>query len=79
MDIQDLLIIYLDAYHTVFALIALWMLANKNIEYWVVRFMVDIVYTYVCIKKGLLVISLQHIIYLFMNIFGYIKWNKDLN
>ena len=63
-----------DAVHTVFCIIAQWMLARKKLECWYLWVALDFYYTGVCIQTGLYLFAAQHVLYIALGIYGYYSW-----
>ena len=69
---------YLDAFTTVFAIIATYMVVQKQIENWLIWIVVDSVAAGMYFYKELYFTSLLFIIYTIVAVFGYFKWKKLL-
>jgi nicotinamide mononucleotide transporter len=67
---------YLDAFTTVFAIIATYMVVKKYIENWLIWIVVDLVASGMYFYKDLYFTSLLFLIYTLIAIFGYFKWKK---
>lgn len=69
---------YLDAFTTVFAIIATWMVIKKYIENWLIWIIVDLIAMGMYFYKGLILTSFLFGIYTVIASFGYFKWKKQL-
>lgn len=69
---------YLDAFTTVFAIIATFMVVQKQIENWLIWIVVDCVAAGMYFHKELYFTSLLFVIYTIVAVFGYLKWKKLL-
>lgn len=67
---------YLDAFTTVFAIIATYMVIKKYIENWLIWIVVDLVASGMYFYKELYFTSFLFLIYTLIAIFGYFKWKK---
>ena len=67
---------YWDAGTTVFSLIATYLTILRTKESWLYWFVIDIVYVFLYGGRGGYLFALLFIIYVFMSLAGYYKWNK---
>lgn len=67
---------FMDAFTTVFALIATWMQARKKIENWLFFIVIDMVSGVMYFYKELYLTSLLFIIYIFLATFAFIVWHQ---
>ncbi|MBR4119792.1 MAG: nicotinamide mononucleotide transporter [Bacteroidales bacterium] len=67
---------WLDSFTTSVSIIAMWMLARKYVEQWLVWIVVDVVSVGLYIYKDLYYTSALYALYAVIAIFGYIKWKK---
>lgn len=67
---------WMDSFTTALSIIAMWMLAHKYLEQWIVWIVVDIASAGLYIYKALYLTSALYILYAIIAIFGYIKWEK---
>ena len=72
---------YFDAFTTVFAIIATYMVVKRQIENWLIWIVVDAVAAGMYFYKELYFTTLLFIVYTLVAVFGYLKWKKllDLN
>ncbi|KAA3652902.1 MAG: nicotinamide riboside transporter PnuC [Bacteroidetes bacterium] len=70
---------YLDAFTTVFGIIATILVIQRKIENWLIWIAVDIVAISMYFYKGLQLTALLFLIYTIIAISGYISWKKQLN
>lgn len=64
----------LDAFTTALSVVAMWMMARKYAEQWLVWLVVDIVSTGLYIYKGLILYPILYAAYSVIAILGYRKW-----
>lgn len=70
---------YLDAFTTVFGIIATLLVIQRKIENWLIWIVVDIVAIGMYFYKGLELTSLLFLIYTIIAISGYFTWKKQIN
>lgn len=69
---------YLDAFTTVFSIIATYYVVKKHIENWLIWVVVDLVACYMYYYKELHLTSCLFFVYTVIALFGYFKWKKLL-
>jgi nicotinamide mononucleotide transporter len=69
---------FFDALTTVMSVIATVLLAKRILEHWVLWMLVDMISIILYLKKGILFISLEYVIFLGLASFGLIAWTKTL-
>ena len=67
---------YGDSFTTTLSILAMWMLAHKYIEQWLLWIVVNVVSTGLYFWKGLDTTAVLFVVYSIIPIFGYIKWKK---
>jgi len=67
-----------DSITTTLSIVAMWLLARKNIEHWLVWVAVNVLSTALYIWKGLYPTSVLYGVYIVISIFGYINWKKKM-
>ena len=67
---------YADSFTTSISIIAMWMLAHKYIEQWLLWIVVNIVSIGLYSYKELDITALLFIVYTIVPFFGYFKWRK---
>lgn len=67
---------YGDSFTTTLSILAMWMLAHKYIEQWLLWIVVNIVSTALYFWKGLDTTAVLFIVYSIIPVFGYMKWKK---
>ena len=65
-----------DAFVNALSIVALWALAKKYIEQWLIWIVVDVVFTILAFHKGLIFKPSLYALYVIIAIFGYRKWLK---
>ena len=58
---------------------AMWFMARRKIEHWILWIIGDIISVPLYIYKGLFFTSIQYLIFTFVAILGFITWLKELN
>lgn len=69
-------VVYGDTFITTFSIIAMWMLAQRYVEQWLLLIVVNIVSIYIYINQNLYPTSFMYMIYSIVSVFGYIRWKK---
>ena len=67
---------YGDALTTALSIVAMWMLAKKFAEQWIVWFVVNVISAGLCFRMELYPTSILYMIYAVVSIFGYLKWRR---
>lgn len=67
-----------DAFTTALSIVAMWMLAQKYLEQWLLWIVVNTVSTILYFWKGLYPTGVLFIVYVMVAILGYIKWRKEM-
>ncbi|MCQ2975843.1 MAG: nicotinamide riboside transporter PnuC [Bacteroidales bacterium] len=65
-----------DSLTTALSIVALWMLAKKHAEQWIVWFIVDLISSGLYFYKGIYFTSTLYLLYSIVAIYGYKKWCK---
>ena len=67
---------WLDSFTTSVSIIAMWLLARKYVEQWLVWIIVDVVCVGLYIYKDLYFTSALYALYAIIAVFGYFKWRS---
>lgn len=67
---------WLDSFTTALSFVAMWMLAYKYLEQWLVWLVVDVVSCGLYIYKGLDFTAVLYGLYAVIAFFGYLKWKR---
>ncbi|WP_421892804.1 nicotinamide riboside transporter PnuC [Marinoscillum sp.] len=67
-----------DAVTTSFALVGMWLMAEKKIENWIAWIITDIISIPLYLYKGLPFTALQFLIFTVLATWGYFSWRKTL-
>lgn len=67
-----------DAFTTALSIIAMWMLARKYIEQWIVWILADAGCAALYLYKGLWFTAGLYLLYAIIAVFGYINWKRKL-
>jgi len=76
--ISDASLPYIDAFTTVFAILATWMIVKRHAESWLIWIVVDSIAAAMYFYKGLFLTSLLFIFYTVISILGYQKWKRQV-
>lgn len=68
---------YLDAFTTIFSLMATFMVAQKVLENWIYWIIIDAFSVYLFASRELYMTSVLFILYTLIAIFGYFSWKKQ--
>lgn len=63
-----------DSFTTALSIVALWMLARKYVEQWLVWIVVDVICSGLYLYKGLYLTGALFALYSVIAVFGYLKW-----
>lgn len=66
----------IDAFTTAASIVAMWLMARKWAQQWLVWFVVDIISSGLYFYKGIPFYGVLYCIYTVIAVFGYIKWIK---
>ena len=69
-------VIYGDALTTALSIVAMWMLAHKYAEQWLVWLVVNVISAGLYFLRGLYPTCILFIIYAIVSVFGYLKWKE---
>ena len=69
----------IDTFTTSLFFVAMWLMARRKIEHWIIWIVGDIISIPLYIYKGLALTSIQYLIFTLIAIFGYIQWKKVYN
>ena len=67
---------FLDAFTTIFSLIATYMITKKVLENWFYWIVIDLVATFLYVNRGLELSGLLYILYTIIAFYGYFNWKK---
>lgn len=70
---------YLDAFTTVFSILATILLVRKKLENWVYWILTDGLYVYLYASRGAWLFALQMAIYTGLAVYGYFSWKKQMS
>jgi nicotinamide mononucleotide transporter len=65
-----------DAFTTALGIVAMWLLAHKYMEQWLLWVAVNAVSTGLYFQRGLYPTAVLFLIYAAVSVFGYLKWRK---
>ena len=67
-----------DAFTTAVSIVAMWMLAQKYLEQWLLWIVVNIVSTILYFWKGLYPTGVLFIVYIVVAVLGYFRWKREM-
>ena len=67
-----------DAFTTAVSIVAMWMLAQKYLEQWLLWIVVNVVSTALYFWKGLYPTGVLFIVYVVVAVLGYFRWKKEM-
>jgi len=67
-----------EAISTVLSIVAMWLLAHKYVEQWILWIIVNLFYTILNIQIGLYFTAILFGIYTIVATLGYLKWRKEM-
>ena len=67
-----------DAFTTAASIVAMWMLAQKYLEQWLLWIVVNVVSTALYFWKGLYPTGMLFIVYVVVAVLGYFRWKKEM-
>ena len=67
-----------DAFTTALSIVAMWMLAQKYLEQWLLWIVINIVSTILYFWKGLYPTGILFIVYVIVAVMGYFRWKKEM-
>jgi len=70
---------YTDSFVMILSIIATILLAKKKIENWYLWIIVDLVCVALYLKKGVIFLSIEYIIFLGLAVYGFFQWRKKLS
>ena len=69
---------WLDGISSALTIVAMWMLAQKYLEQWLLWIVVNIVSTILYFWKGLYPTGILFIVYVIVAVLGYFRWKKEM-
>ncbi|MCR4964092.1 MAG: nicotinamide riboside transporter PnuC [Bacteroidales bacterium] len=69
---------YGDAFTTSLSIVAMYMLAKKYLEQWLLWIVINVVSTALYLWKGLYPTAILFTVYIIVAIMGYFKWRRDM-
>jgi nicotinamide mononucleotide transporter len=69
---------YVDAFATSFSLAAQWMQARKHLENWLVWIVVDLVYVWMVVARGLDLTAALYTVFIGLAVLGFRDWSRSM-
>lgn len=70
---------YIDVFTSGIFFTAMWYMANKKLENWILWIIADVITIPLYAYRGLGILSLQYVLFTILAVQGYIQWKKNLN
>ena len=70
---------YIDTFTTAIFIVAMWLMAFKKIENWILWIIGDIISVPLYAYKGLVFTGFQFFVFLIIAVMGYVAWKKSCN
>ena len=70
--------VYTDAMIAVLSIVASLLLAKLRLENWILWILVNLMSVAMYAMKGVMLVSLQYVIFLFMASYGFVEWKKKV-
>jgi len=71
--------VYTDAMIAVMSIVASLLLAKLKLENWILWILVNLMSVAMYAMKGVMLVSLQYVIFLFMASYGFVEWKKKVS
>ncbi len=71
--------VYTDAMIAVMSIVASLLLAKLKLENWILWILVNLMSVVMYAMKGVMFVSLQYVIFLFMASYGFVEWKKKVS
>lgn len=72
-------VVYGDSFVTTISIVAMWMLAQKYVEQWLLLIVINIVSVFLYLYQDLYPTSVMYLVYSIVSVFGYLRWKKMIN
>lgn len=72
----DSQVLYGDSFVTTLSIVAMWMLARKYAEQWLLLIVVNIVSVFLYLYQDLYPTSIMYLVYAVVSVFGYLRWKR---
>lgn len=72
----DSQVIYGDSFVTTISIVAMWMLAQKYVEQWLLLIVINVVSVFLYLYQDLYPTSIMYLTYSIVSVFGYIRWKR---
>lgn len=70
---------YADSFVTTLSMVAMWMLAQRYVEQWILLIILNIASVYIYLQQDLYPTTIMYFIYSVVSCFGYIKWKNKVS
>ena len=70
---------YVDTFITGVFFVAMWLMAKRKIENWILWIIGNVISIPLYFAKGYTFTSIQYVLFTIIAIFGYLEWKKILN
>jgi len=79
INYTDSVVPNIDSFTTAIFLIAMWLMSLKKIENWTLWIIGDVISIPLYLYKGLILTSIQYLVFLILAVMGYYAWLKIIN
>lgn len=76
--LSDSSVTYGDSFITTFSIVAMWMLAQRYVEQWILLIVLNIFSVFIYFQQHLYPTTIMYIIFSVVSCFGYIRWKKSV-
>ncbi|TDG93357.1 nicotinamide mononucleotide transporter family protein [Cardinium endosymbiont of Culicoides punctatus] len=66
-----------DAFNLSFGLVEKWFMSHKKLERWLIALLRYAAFSIACYHTGASILSIQHLVLVFIGIYGQIKWHRS--
>lgn len=66
-----------DAFNLSFGLVEKWFMSHKKLERWFIALLRYAAFSIACYHTGAIILSIQHLVLVFIGIYGQIKWYRS--
>lgn len=68
-----------DSFTTALSVVAMWLMAQKNVEHWLLWIIVNLVSTLLYVTKGLYPTAILFCVYTIGSVLGYFNWEREIS
>lgn len=68
---------YVDAFTTVFSILATFMVVNRKLENWLYWIVIDVTYCFLYFSRGGYLFAILFVVYTLIAVLGYLRWHRE--